>query len=581
MDTLLVFAGLFSAVVTAFILQIQQLLKEASQDRTNDLILILIKQFNASDYRPDINDNFKPSGNAVAANVLFFSSLVVTLFAALAAILIKQWILSYDHRTKAGSTGQSIARARYRAWAALENAHILNIISAIPMLLHAGLFLFFGGLMIWQFKFLGPIVFGTTMFFTGITIILYMILGTIGTIVDGSPFQWPFVDLLRIIIRRKRSSLLDHSSTQVAQLSSKKGQMVLVSEEPNALNGVDLLDFHADDISIMCKAIESSTSLIDVSRAVMQLRNLMLLPGFDPKTGFGSGFDADRRLMVLQKSASLVSSSVVESNSLPWLKPGAAQQARAVCYFLEAYLQFNFSNLDHYNVIRTSKFENLVEALLDFSLTNPAGEAVDIVATTALLGKLSHDILGYQNQCRKCFRPNVPKPFLFGLNGIIPKEREDGVQLSSGILFGGQKIVTVHHYLRIFIMTLTDCLLHHYRPRSKLDWKLVVEEFQEPINEALSQISSDSTELAMLRSYLDHQRASVPPESQEANWITAVYPPSYPERVANPEISSILSGNSFTTGDGREAHTNNQNVVDVADAGIHGDMGRNFDTDIV
>ncbi|KAG8822746.1 hypothetical protein FRC19_005335 [Serendipita sp. 401] len=581
MDTLLVFAGLFSAVVTAFIVQVQQLLNETPQDRTNDLILVLIKQVNASDYKPDISDNFKLSGNAIAANVLFFCSLVVTLFSALSAILVKQWILSYDQRTKSGSTSQSRARARYRAWAALENAHMLKIISAIPMLLHAGLFLFFGGLMVWLFKFLGPIVYGTTLFFTSITVVLYVIFGVIGILVDDSPFQWPFVDLLRIIFGRKRSPPSECFSPWAAPVSSKVGQLVLVGEELSSMNSVDLLAFHTDDIAIVCKAIESSTSSTDVSRAIMQLRNLMLLPGFDPKTGFGAQFDPEYRLMAIQKCAYLVAPSIVESNSLPWLKPDAIQQARAVCYFLEAYLQFSFSGPNHYNVLRTSKFENLAEAFLDFSLTNPDGKAVDVVATTALLGKLSHNVLGYEKKCRRCFRfDSLPNTFLFGLNGIIPKEREDGVQLSSGILFGGEKIVTVHHYLRIFIMTLTDCLLHHYRPRSSLDWRLVVDNFQEPINAALTQIMTDSTELAMLRSYLDRQRLDVLPGSQEANWITAVYPPSYSEMVANPESPSISSRDLSITGNEREARAN-QNATYVADSGIPEDGQRNFKVDLV
>ncbi|KAG8805602.1 hypothetical protein FRC17_005439, partial [Serendipita sp. 399] len=115
MDALLVFAGLFSAVVTAFIVQIQQLLEKTPQDRTNELLLIVIQQLNSSDYQPDVTDTFTKSGTVLAANLLFFGSLAVTLFAALGAILVKQWILSYDHRTKTGSSIQAKARARYRA----------------------------------------------------------------------------------------------------------------------------------------------------------------------------------------------------------------------------------------------------------------------------------------------------------------------------------------------------------------------------------------------------------------------------------------------------------------------------------
>ncbi|KAG8804001.1 hypothetical protein FRC17_006060, partial [Serendipita sp. 399] len=94
---------------------------------------------------------------------------------------------------------------------------------------------------------------------------------------------------------------------------------------------------------------------------------------------------------------------------------------------------------------------------------------------------------------------------------------------------------------------------------SSLDWTLVVECFQEPINTALTQLMTDSTEFSMLRSYLDQQREGVLPGSREAAWITAVYPTLFADTV-NVEISS--SENSSTTNDRLEvADINRSGVV--------------------
>ncbi|KAG8809457.1 hypothetical protein FRC17_003434, partial [Serendipita sp. 399] len=438
MDTLLVFAGLFSAVVTAFIIQIQQLLEKSPQDRTNELILIVIQQLNSSDFRPDISDHFTESGFSLAANLLLFGSLVVTLFAALAAILVKQWILSYDHRARAGSSFQAKARARYRAWSELENAHLLGVISAIPMLLHSGLFLFFAGLVAWLFKFGNRSIFGLTIGLTGLATLFYLMAGVIGSLKHGSQFQWRGVSFLRKIVRRK-VPMQDPPFLEDATDSPTRDSTILVADDLSNANGIKLLPFHQDDVAIVCTAMESSISSSDVAREIMQLRNLMLLPGFDPETAFDDRRDPklhssrDHRLMVLQRCTSLAASCVVETTGTPWLKPEAAQQARAVCHFLEAYLQFKFSGSDHYQILRAAKLEALAEALIDYSLTQPGGRPADVVVAVAVIAKLSHKVNGYKSRCRQCFQfEHLLESFLYGNNGIMKRDEEEVQQLAVG-----------------------------------------------------------------------------------------------------------------------------------------------------
>ncbi|KAG8784221.1 hypothetical protein FRC20_002699 [Serendipita sp. 405] len=548
MDTLLVFAGLFSAVVTAFIIQIQQLLNKAPQDRTNELISIVIQQLNSSNYKPDIADNFRESGTAVAANLLFFCSLSVALFAALAAILVKQSILSYEHRSKEGSSIQAKARARYRAWNALEGAHLLGLISAVPMLLHAGLFLFFAGLIAWLFRFVSRPIFGATLGLTGVTFLLYLVVGIVRSFEDGSPFQWPLVGFLRKVLGRK-SSL---PNSPFPQNLSNSASAALVAEDLDNASGIKLLPFHQDDVTIVCNAMESSMSPSDIARAIMQLRNLMLVPNFDPEIAFGENNEPssgpNRRLMALQRCASLAPACIVETTFLPWLKPDAADQARAVCNFLEAYLQLRFSGSDYYNILRTAKITALAEALLEFSLNQPDGRPGDVVVAMSVIAKMSHNVEGYRTRCRQCFRFDpLPEEFLFGVNGIMKRDETEAKQLAGGGTVGGTKAITVHRYLRIFIVTLTDCLLHHYRPVRSRDWTMVEECYQDYIKAALAQLKNDSGELSMLRNYLDKEKGGVSPDSREAKWIEAVYPITYVAPILDTEsLSSSNESMSIT-----------------------------------
>ncbi|KAJ7670685.1 hypothetical protein DFH06DRAFT_1037705, partial [Mycena polygramma] len=122
LDTALIFAGLFSAVDSAFIIQIQ----------------------------PDI----QPHGTAlvilVAQNLLYVS-LFSTLLAALLAVLGKQWLMYY---MAAGERGTIEARGleRQRKFEGLRKWKFDAVMQMFPLLLQVGLFLFSAALSIYLWK---------------------------------------------------------------------------------------------------------------------------------------------------------------------------------------------------------------------------------------------------------------------------------------------------------------------------------------------------------------------------------------------------------------------------------------------
>ncbi|KAJ7264213.1 hypothetical protein C8J57DRAFT_995697, partial [Mycena rebaudengoi] len=93
LDTSLIFAGLFSAVSSAFIIQIQPELQQDPDDVTQGLLRLLIHNINgslfaAADASPP--DDGAPTIIVVAQSLLYIS-LFSTLLAALLAVLGKQW----------------------------------------------------------------------------------------------------------------------------------------------------------------------------------------------------------------------------------------------------------------------------------------------------------------------------------------------------------------------------------------------------------------------------------------------------------------------------------------------------------
>ncbi|KAF8261189.1 hypothetical protein EI94DRAFT_1607946, partial [Lactarius quietus] len=117
-DGILIFTGLFSAVVAAFIIESYKNLSPNSADKANALLAQITQQLvNISNGTPlsnaiaQTNQPFKPTASAVRVNVLFFLSLVLSLTCALSATLMQQWARRY--KELAQQTGAPHKRGVY------------------------------------------------------------------------------------------------------------------------------------------------------------------------------------------------------------------------------------------------------------------------------------------------------------------------------------------------------------------------------------------------------------------------------------------------------------------------------------
>ncbi|KAJ7238483.1 hypothetical protein C8J57DRAFT_976225, partial [Mycena rebaudengoi] len=93
LDTSLIFAGLFSAVSSAFIIQIQPQLQQSPDEVTQALLRLLIHNINGTLFS-GAETSQSPSTSLsmiVCVQSLLYASLFSTLLAALLAVLGKQW----------------------------------------------------------------------------------------------------------------------------------------------------------------------------------------------------------------------------------------------------------------------------------------------------------------------------------------------------------------------------------------------------------------------------------------------------------------------------------------------------------
>ncbi|KAK7031918.1 hypothetical protein R3P38DRAFT_2522193, partial [Favolaschia claudopus] len=165
LDTSLIFAGLFSAVASAFIIQIQ----------------------------PEFQST--PHPLTVVAQSLLYISLGSTLLAALLAVLGKQWLMYYS---AAGERGTIEARGleRQRKLDGLQKWKFELIMQAFPLLLQFGLFLFAAALSVYLWR-IHHILAGIVLGITAAGTIAYLALLASAMFFKDSPFQTPLAPFLR------------------------------------------------------------------------------------------------------------------------------------------------------------------------------------------------------------------------------------------------------------------------------------------------------------------------------------------------------------------------------------------------
>ncbi|PBK78431.1 hypothetical protein ARMSODRAFT_947339 [Armillaria solidipes] len=205
-DVLLVFAGLFSAVVTTFVAQTSQSLQADYTEMSADLLfeMISIQRAIASGASLDtvaaspLNPNtmFIASTTSIWVNGLWFTSLALSLTTALVSVLAKQWLHHYMALPSGTPRERSLLR-QFR-FAGLQKWRVLVIIGLLPALMHTALAIFFVGLVI----FLGPLresiawVVGTIMV---VAYTAYLMAHVLPLFFPQCPYRTSLCDLLYVL----------------------------------------------------------------------------------------------------------------------------------------------------------------------------------------------------------------------------------------------------------------------------------------------------------------------------------------------------------------------------------------------
>ncbi|KAF8476437.1 hypothetical protein DFH94DRAFT_634996, partial [Russula ochroleuca] len=138
---ILVFTGLFSATVGAFIIEFY---KQLSPNSGN---LTVIPLANGT-YSITANPPSPPSASMIWVNSMWLISLVLSLTSALIATLLQQWARRYVEMPNVPSEPNERARVRWFLFLGTESYKMRLAVQLAPTLLHLSVYLFFAGLVI-------------------------------------------------------------------------------------------------------------------------------------------------------------------------------------------------------------------------------------------------------------------------------------------------------------------------------------------------------------------------------------------------------------------------------------------------
>ncbi|KAF7368563.1 Alanyl-tRNA synthetase [Mycena venus] len=227
LDPLLIFAGLFSAILSAFLIEIRKGLQEDLQTTTNNLLLRLIDdQHNVTGSG---STPFKPTSSSRWVNGLWFSSLMFSLMSALGASLAKGWVSQFSAVSGSSWGDARVHCERYRG---LLRWHLKVIVQCLPILIHIAFLLFSIGLVILLFQ--DDAAIGIVLcILTSLILTMYLASSVHPAFSSDSPFRTPISGMIQDLINGSWRSA--NPSPFPSQTDAQKAQALnwLVKESPS------------------------------------------------------------------------------------------------------------------------------------------------------------------------------------------------------------------------------------------------------------------------------------------------------------------------------------------------------------
>jgi hypothetical protein len=240
-------AGLFSAVLTAFIIDRNQSIQPTPAQQSafyQQQSVVLLNQISqqlsslgaqipdpSTSSLPDFT--LSPSASDVRVNIIWIISLLLSLTAALLATLIRQWTRDNMRIFQRYSDPLKVARIRQYLYEGYRRTYMLSLADVVPGLVHASLFFFLAGLADFlcnTYKTVGR----ATLYASACCGALYLII-TVAPVIDPqSSYRTPYSPVVWYLARELRIRLNGIGFTLLRGSTMAEGQMQFAMKKSDA-----------------------------------------------------------------------------------------------------------------------------------------------------------------------------------------------------------------------------------------------------------------------------------------------------------------------------------------------------------
>lgn len=327
LDTLMLFAGLFSAAVSAIISQSYSLLRPDTMD-----ILLRETQKPGS----TLDETFTPPFYAIRINALLFISLLISMVVALLAILVKQWTRGYQRDLQGLSSPHLLARTRHFRYEGACHWYFSECVSGLSIIMHLSLFMAAVGIL--------DLLQATSQTLAYICMIV-PILGAavlvvttfIAVVAEDSPYRTPLATGLKRLLRWTQSVRFQPSRPQdgdgpedelLYQEDAGREENLLVRTKPQL------------DLAIivhLLRQADTSTERSILEQCFHKLPQLNVLFRRHPEAIL------ERHDDLFKVYRFLASGCIIEKKNVEEIASGRLERARYLCTFLAWYLSLQRS----------------------------------------------------------------------------------------------------------------------------------------------------------------------------------------------------------------------------------------------
>ena len=222
-------AGLFSAVTSAFIIDVQSKLQSDPNDETAALLRVLIHKIDNTTFGndpPSIPQWTGPPHTIVQVQAILYMSLAASLLSAFLAMLGKQWLNRYASTDMRG-TAIERSQDRQRKLDGIVTWYFDHVMESLPLMLQAALLLLGCALSCYLWD-IDITVASVVIAVTSLSIIFYIFIIIAGTASESCPYQTPGSHAIRYLwpqAKRILHSAIRHISRKSKTVQTIKGKM--------------------------------------------------------------------------------------------------------------------------------------------------------------------------------------------------------------------------------------------------------------------------------------------------------------------------------------------------------------------